>query len=179
MFCPYCGTNIPEDSVICASCGREILVKTSEQPVAGRNEPTTSERRTDRWYFKLLAGLAGVAAFLLLFATPLVTLGGGAVEIYLGDIPSGAFFSAFLIITAGICLLIGFILSLCLKKVPGLFIAAVAQLVVSALLLMDLFQTLSITSAVGIGYIGSIALSIVAMVLGFLSFPAYTKYKIR
>lgn len=178
MFCPYCGTNIADNSVICSVCGREILIQASEQPVAQGKEPQSTVR-TDRWFLKLIAGFAGLAAFIFLFATPLFN-SSKILKMYFTTLPSlngSMLLGVTLLVTAAICLLIGLILSLCLKKVPGLFIATLCQLVVSALLFAEAFRGYPIF--VGPGYIGSILLSIAAMILGFFSYPAYTKYKIR
>ena len=179
MFCPYCGTNIADNSVICSVCGREILIQASEQPVG--KEPQSSTR-TDRWFLKLIAGFAGLAALILLFAAPLVNL-SRTVHVYWSTIPgiyANSFFGMLLWTTSAICLLIGMILSLCLKKVPGLFVAALCQLSVSALLIVDIFRNYPLAPiTIGWGYIGSVLFSIAAMILGFFSYPAYTKYKIR
>ncbi len=177
MLCPNCQSEIPYGSIFCPSCGKNLQT-TSPGPAAHHDSEPKSDKRTDRWYLKLVAGLMGFVAFILL----LFTLFGSA-GVYISSFPFtfNAFFALLLLFTGGICLLIGFILSLCLKKVPGLFVATVAQLAVSTILMMDLFagQMSIALSILGFGYIACLILCIIAMVLGFCSYPAYTKYKVR
>lgn len=177
MLCPNCQSEVPYGSIFCPSCGKNLQTTPPDQTAYNDSEPK-SDKRTDRWYLKLVAGLIGFVAFIFLLFT---LFGSAGVYISSFSFTFSAFFALFLLFTGGICLLIGFILSLCLKKVPGLFLATVAQLVISIILVMDLFagQMSIALSILGFGYIACLILCILAMVLGFCSYPAYTKYKVR
>ncbi|MBQ9941942.1 MAG: zinc ribbon domain-containing protein [Christensenellaceae bacterium] len=187
-FCTSCGNPIaaapaaqpapapapvPAPAAPKAAAPAATVYRPSAAPAACK-KAAPSKGRGDRWALKLCAGFLGLFAMLAIILPPIVfkvsletffywiapwTQVAGVIFIILG---------VFLLFCTLVLLLLGTILSFCLKKVPGLFLAA------AILMLGILIPCFGYAFSAWFSLL-AIPLTVVATVLGYCARPAYRR----